>query len=336
MSADTPLLEVDDLVVRFPVRGSRTARVYAVEGVSLTIRAGQTLGLVGESGSGKSTVGNAIMRLVPATSGAVRLEGRDVLAASGARLKELRRDVAMVFQDPRAALDPRCTVATSVAEPLRTHRIGDRRDRARRVGELLDLVGLPARFADRYPHELSGGQRQRVCIARALASGPRLLILDEATASLDVSVQAQVMNLLKELQAELGLGYLFISHDLASVEHMSDDVLVMYLGRAMESASADALYGRAGHPYTQALMSAVPLEDPVAERERRRIILAGDVPSPIDPPSGCVFRTRCPIAVEQCAEEVPAPVTLGERQTSWCVRAGERVVDVAGDLSAAG
>ncbi|MGC5629592.1 ABC transporter ATP-binding protein [Georgenia sp. Z1344] len=327
--SDQPLLEVEDLVVRFPVRGSRTARVHAVEDVSLTIRAGQTLGLVGESGSGKSTVGNAIMRLVPATSGTVRLEGRDVLAARGAELKALRRDVAMVFQDPRAALDPRCTVATSVSEPLRIHGIGERAGRRRRVSELLDLVGLPERFADRYPHEISGGQRQRVCIARALASGPKLLILDEATASLDVSVQAQVMNLLKELQTELGLGYLFISHDLASVEHMSDDVLVMYLGRAMESAPASSLYGTAGHPYTQALMSAIPLEDPVAERERRRIILAGDVPSPIDPPSGCVFRTRCPLAIDACAQEQPAPVDLGTGHSSWCVRAGEQVVDKA-------
>lgn len=289
--------------------------------------------IIGPNACGKSTLLRALSRLLKPSRGTVVLDGKQI---GSYHPKQAARRIGLL---PQSATAPDgISVRDLVSRGRHPHQsvfatrnLADTQAvrEAMAATDVTELASVPV-------NQLSGGQRQRVCIARALASGPRLLILDEATASLDVSVQAQVMNLLKELQAELGLGYLFISHDLASVEHMSDDVLVMYLGRAMESASADALYGRAGHPYTQALMSAVPLEDPVAERERRRIILAGDVPSPIDPPSGCVFRTRCPIAVEQCAEEVPAPVTLGERQTSWCVRAGERVVDVAGDLSAAG
>lgn len=317
-----PLLEVEDLVVRFPARGGGT--VHAVEDVSFTIAAGETLGLVGESGSGKSTVGNALLRLVDVTSGTIRLEGEDVLAARGRRLRDVRRRMAMVFQDPLAALDPRLTVAESVAEPLRIHRLAPRGEQRARVAELLDLVGLSQRFLGHYPHELSGGQRQRVCVARALAGDPRLLVLDEATASLDVSVQAQVMNLLLDLQRELGLSYLFISHDLSAVEHMSDRVLVLYLGRVMERAPREALFRRPSHPYTQALMSAIPHEDPVLERSRERIILTGDVPSPVDPPSGCVFRTRCPLAVPRCAEHPPA-VEMGPGHQANCVRAGEPV-----------
>ena len=322
-----PLLEVRDLQVRFPVpavRGLGRQWVHAVEGVSFSIDRGQTLGLVGESGSGKSTIGNAILRLVTPTAGQVLLDGQDVLTARGGQLRAMRRKAAMVFQDPLASLDPRQTVAESVREPLEIHRLHRGPARQRRVAELMDLVGLPERFLDHYPHELSGGQRQRVCIARALAGDPSLIVLDEATASLDVSVQAQIMNLLRELQAELDLAYLFISHDLAAVEHMSHRVQVMYLGRLMEQAGREQIYSSPGHPYTQALMSAIPDDDPVAERQRRRILLQGDIPSPIDPPSGCVFRTRCPLAIDRCATDVPA-VVLGEGHVSHCVRAGEQV-----------
>ena len=290
------LLSVRDLSVRFPVRGARGRQwLQAVQDVSFDIGRGETVGLVGESGSGKSTIGNALLRLVPAHGGDVRLGGIDVLAAGRREITEVRRRMAMVFQDPMAALDPRSTVAESIAEPLKIHRMRPDGGRRGRVTELMELVGLQARFLDRFPHELSGGQRQRVCIARSLAADPDLLILDEATASLDVSVQSQIMNLLRQLQDEMGLSYLFISHDLASVEHMSDRVLVLSLGRLMEHSPRESLYADPGHPYTQALISAIPLEDPVAERSRRRVILEGDIPSPVDPPSGCVFRTRCPI-----------------------------------------
>ncbi|USQ77374.1 ABC transporter ATP-binding protein [Ornithinimicrobium cryptoxanthini] len=321
-----PLLTVEDLHVRFPVRGpGRRQWLRAVQDVSFTIGRGETLGLVGESGSGKSTIGNALLRLVPVHGGSIRLGDTDVLTARGKTITDVRRRMAMVFQDPLAALDPRSTVADSVAEPLKIHRIKPTGGRRARVTELMDLVGLPQRFLDRYPHELSGGQRQRVCIARALAADPELLILDEATASLDVSVQSQIMNLLRQLQDEMGLSYLFISHDLASVEHMSDRVLVLYLGRIMERSPRESLYVSPGHPYTQALISAIPLEDPVVERERRRIILEGDIPSPIDPPSGCVFRTRCPLAIPECAEGLPPGHELGPDHTSYCIRAGEQV-----------
>lgn len=323
--SDDVLLDVRDLVVRFKLRGSGGQFVHAVESMSFSIPRGTTVGLVGESGSGKSTVGNAIMRLVSATSGEIILDGRSVLDAPRREIKELRRQVAMVFQDPLAALDPRCTVEESVAEPMVIHNLGNRHERAARVREVMDLSGLSSRFLDRYPHELSGGQRQRVCIARALAVDPQLLILDEATASLDVSVQAQVMNLLRELQEEMGLSYLFISHDLAAVEYMSHEVLVMYLGRLVEQAPREAIYSNPGHPYTQALISAIPRENPVEERKRERIILEGDVPSPVSPPSGCVFRTRCPIAIDECAESVPEATTMGPDHQVACIRAGQQV-----------
>lgn len=325
-TAGEPLLEVEGLQVRFPVRGKgRRQWLHAVQDVSFSIGRGETVGLVGESGSGKSTIGNALLRLVPVHAGSIRLGGTDVLAAGGREITDVRRRMAMVFQDPLAALDPRSTVAESVAEPLKIHRIRPDGGRRKRVGELMDLTGLPARFLDRYPHELSGGQRQRVCIARALAAEPELLVLDEATASLDVSVQSQIMNLLRRLQDEMGLSYLFISHDLASVEHMSDRVLVLYLGRLMEQSPRESLYREPGHPYTQALISAIPLEDPVAERDRQRIILEGDIPSPVDPPSGCVFRTRCPLAIEECAQALPPGHEMGPDHIAWCIRAGEAV-----------
>lgn len=323
------LLRVEDLQVLFPVHGTgRRERqfVHAVEDVSFTLGRGETLGLVGESGSGKSTVGNALLRLVEPTAGRVLLEGEDVLTARGRHLRDLRRRIAMVFQDPLASLDPRATVVESVSEPLEIHRLHTGRARRPRVAELMDLVGLPDRFLDHYPHELSGGQRQRVCIARALAGEPAVLVLDEATASLDVSVQAQIMNLLRRLQDELGLAYLFISHDLASVAHMSHRVQVMYLGRLMESATQEQIYAAPGHPYTQALMSAIPREDPVEERARERVLLTGDVPSPIHPPSGCVFRTRCPLAIEACAEQLPPPVELAPDHVAACIRAGESIL----------
>jgi oligopeptide/dipeptide ABC transporter ATP-binding protein len=320
-----PLLDVRNLCVRFP--GPREGRhrswVHAVEDVSFAIDRGRTLGLVGESGSGKSTIGNALTRLVPAASGTVHLDGQDVLAARGAPARELRRRIAMVFQDPYASLDPRRTAGATVREPMDVHRMrSGRTERNRRVAELLDLVGLVRETAARYPHELSGGQRQRVSIARALAADPDLIVLDESTASLDVSVQAQIMNLLRELQDEFGLTYLFVSHDLAAVEHMSHRVVVMYLGRLMETGGTDDLYARPAHPYTQALMSAVPDADPAREKDRERILLGGDPPSPLDPPSGCVFRTRCPLAAGECAEAVP-PAAVSEDHVAWCVRTGD-------------
>lgn len=320
-----PLLDVQNLSVRFPGprEGRRRSWVRAVEDVSFGIEKGRTLGLVGESGSGKTTIGNALTGLVEPASGTVHLDGEDVLAARGARARELRRRIAMVFQDPYSSLDPRRTIGATVREPMDVHRMrSGRAERDRRVAELLELVGLAGEISGRYPHELSGGQRQRVSIARALAADPELIVLDEATASLDVSVQAQIMNLLRRLQDELGLTYLFISHDLAAVEHMSHRVVVMYLGRLMESGGGDDLYARPAHPYTQALMSAVPDADPDVERGRERILLSGDPPSPLDPPSGCVFRTRCPLAAARCAEPV-GPVTVAEGHTAWCVRTDE-------------
>lgn len=324
------LVEVEGLQVRFPVkdeggapwRRSEKRFVHAVQDVSFTLARGETLGLVGESGSGKSTIANAITRLVEPTDGRVLLDGVDVRGASRRHLKGLRRRMATVFQDPLASLDPRRTVADSVGDPLRIHGLHTKRYDAR-VSELLDSVGLSARFAGRYPHELSGGQRQRVCLARALACEPDLVILDEATASLDVSVQAQILNLLRELQDELGLAYLFISHDLAAVEYVSHRVLVLYLGRVMESAPRESLYREPAHPYTTSLMSAIPAEDPQAERTRERIILSGDLPSPLNPPSGCVFRTRCPIAAPECAQEVPPPVQVADRHEAACIRLEE-------------
>ena len=304
---DRPLLSVRDLQVRFPVTTAQgKGVVHAVAGVDFDIRRGQTVSLVGESGSGKSTVANALMHLVEPSAGTVVLDGQDITSVKGKELKALRRRIAMVFQDPFASLDPRQHVSRAVAEPLEVHGLGGDKDgRRRRVEELFDLVGLSNRFLDRYPHELSGGQRQRVSIARALAGEPDLIILDEATAALDVSVQAQIMNLLNRLQEELGLTYLFIAHDLAVVEHMSDHVLVMYLGRLVEDGDVRDVFENPAHPYTKALMASAPSADPVAERRRRTAPLEGEVPSPLDPPSGCVFRTRCPWAADKCARTVP-------------------------------
>lgn len=306
-----PLLEVRDLAVHFPVRGSglpgrERQAVRAVDGVSFTVARGETLGLVGESGCGKTTTGMAILRLVEPTSGAVYFDGSDVRACDASSLRALRKRMAMIFQDPYASLDPRMSIGSIIREPLEIHRLyrgGAKREA--RVGELLEMVGLNPDYRNRYPHEFSGGQRQRVGIARALATEPDFIVCDEPIAALDVSIQAAIMNLLEDLQRDLGLTYLFIAHDLSAVQHFSDRVAVMYLGRIVEIADRTALYESPRHPYTEALLSAVPVADPSVERNRARIILEGDVPSPIAPPAGCSFHPRCPKAFGECPLSEP-------------------------------
>ncbi len=322
-----PLLEVRDLVKHFPVRKGllpgRKEWVRAVDGVSFDVHRGETLGLVGESGCGKSTTGRALLRLIEPDAGEVRFAGEDVRAMDRDTLRSFRRRAQFIFQDPYSSLNPRMTVGQTLDEVLRVHGLaGDREGRARRTRELLDLVGLHPGHAGRYPHEFSGGQRQRIGIARALCVEPEFIVCDEPVSALDVSVQAQVVNLLRELQKHLGLTYLFIAHDLALVEHVSDRVAVMYLGRIVESAPAGALYRRPSHPYTQALLSAVPRPDPRYREERRRIVLAGDVPSPIDPPAGCPFHPRCwhPARDARCEQEVPAPEAVGPRHEARCLK----------------
>ncbi|HEV2778921.1 MAG TPA: ABC transporter ATP-binding protein [Actinophytocola sp.] len=299
---NAPVLQLVDLVKHF---GIGPGAVRAVDGVSLTVSAGEVLGLVGESGSGKTTLGRCVVRLVPVTSGQVLMRGVDIASLSRRRLRGLRRDFNIVFQDPSSSLNPRMTVADIVCEPLRLHRIGNAAARRARLAELLDQVGLRAEVGRRYPHELSGGQRQRVSLARALSAGPALLVADEPTSALDVSVQASVLNLIARLQSELGFACLFITHDLASVEFLAQRIAVMYLGKLVEVADRAELFATPRHPYTQALLSAAPIPDPPVQRRRRRIVLSGDVPSPVRPPSGCRFHTRCPVAEPRCVTDEP-------------------------------
>ncbi len=305
-----PLVEVEGLKMYFPITAGilrkKVGDVKAVDDVSFTIYEGETLGLVGESGCGKSTCGRAILRLYEPTAGAVRIDDEDILAASPNHLRHLRPKMQMVFQDPQASLNPRMTVAGIIGEPLDEHTALSRAQKLERIYDLMDRVGLNRDFANRYPHEFSGGQRQRIGIARALALNPKFIVCDEPIAALDVSIQAQVVNLLEELQDSLGLTYLFISHDLSMVRHIADRVAVMYLGQIVELASRDDLYETPLHPYTQALLSAVPEPDPNAEATRSRIILTGDVPSPANPPKGCNFCTRCPKVMEICRTVEPA------------------------------
>lgn len=311
MTVNEPLVQVTELKKYFPIsRGilfrRKAGMVRAVDGVSFIIRRGETLGLVGESGCGKTTAGRTLLGLYPATSGSIIFDGKDVRLARGKNLMAFRRQAQMIFQDPYASLNPRWTVNAIVSEPLRVHNLlSSEKEHDERVKELLHLVGLSGQLVNRFPHEFSGGQRQRIGVARALASQPSFIVCDEPISALDVSIQAQVVNLLEDLQDKFNLTYLFIAHDLSMVRHICDRVAVMYLGALVEIASRDELYENPLHPYTQALLSAVPIPDPKQDRARQRIILSGDVPSPINPPSGCRFHPRCPIAKAHCAQVVP-------------------------------
>jgi len=310
-----PILTVRDLVKEFGIRGG--GKVHAVSGVSFDLHEGETLGMVGESGCGKSTTARCVLRLIEPTSGQVRFRDRDVLALGRRDLRKLRADLQIVFQDPYASLNPRMQVWSIVAEPLIVHGMGTKEAKAR-AGELLELVRLRPEHANRYPHEFSSGQRQRIGVARAVALEPDVLVLDEPVSALDVSIQAGVLNLLEDLRHRLNLSYLFIAHDLSVVRHISDRVAVMYMGKIVEIGARDDIYNHPAMPYTQALLSAVPVPDPALERKRKRIVLAGDLPSPADPPSGCRFRTRCWKAQDICAEEEPALIDRGQGHPAAC------------------
>jgi oligopeptide/dipeptide ABC transporter ATP-binding protein len=324
-STAMPLVEVRDLVKHFPIRGGVLQRtvglVQAVDGVTFEIRRGETLGLVGESGCGKTTVGRLLLRLIDPTAGSIRFDGTELTTLKGSALKPYRRRMQIIFQDPYSSLDPRAPIADSIGEGLRIHGLGTPAERRNKVSRMMDLVGLQPYHARRYPHEFSGGQRQRIGIARALVLEPDLVVCDEPVSALDVSIQAQVLNLLKQLQRELGLTYLFVAHNMGVVEHISDRVAVMYLGRIAEMAERDDLFRKQEHPYTQALMSAIPIPDP--ELRRQRIILKGDVPSPVNPPSGCRFHPRCQLRQELdspaiCAEVIPPLIELGGDHLCAC------------------
>jgi peptide/nickel transport system ATP-binding protein len=318
------LVELDDVKVWFPIKSGlvldrHVGDVKAVDGVSLTIRRGETLGLVGESGCGKSTLGRAILRLYEPTAGSIVFDGQDISHMDDDKLRPLRRRMQMVFQDPFASLNPRHSVGRIVGEPLRAHGLAARGDLSRRVRELLEIVGLPADAMGRYPHEFSGGQRQRIGVARALAVNPEFIVADEPVSALDVSIQAQILNLLESLQDDFKLTYLFIAHDLAVVRHISDRIVVMYLGKVVEVSPSDDLYTNPLHPYTISLLSAVPIPDPVVERQRRPILLSGDLPSPANPPSGCRFHTRCPyMQPTRCRDEPPPLRSLAGEHTVAC------------------
>jgi oligopeptide/dipeptide ABC transporter ATP-binding protein len=316
-----PLLQVENLRKYFPIRGGVLQRVVnnlkAVDGVSFEVQASEVVGLVGESGSGKTTVGRTILRLEDATDGAVRFGGTNVMCLGASDMRAYRKRMQIIFQDPYASLNPREKVRDILVHPLKLHQIGHSSEHEDRAAALLEKVGLSRDHLDRFPHEFSGGQRQRIGIARALAVEPEFIVADEPVSALDVSIQAQVINLLDDLRSDLDLTMLFIAHDLGVVEHICDRVIVMYLGRVMEIASTADLYARPNHPYTQALLSAVPIPEP--GKRRNRVILKGDIPSPISPPSGCVFRTRCPIATNDCANITPELKTVGEGQASACI-----------------
>jgi len=323
----TSLLEVKELKKHFPIRGGVLSRtigfVYAVDGVTFDVRKGETLGLVGESGCGKTTVGRCVLRLLEPTTGSVLFEGRDVLALNDEQMRQLRASMQIVFQDPYASLNPRWTIKDIVGEPLLVSKTAKGEELRSRVLELLSMVGLSEDHMNRFAHEFSGGQRQRIGIARALALNPKFIVLDEPTSSLDVSVQAQTLNIIRRLQHKLGLTYLFISHNLSVIEHMSDRIAVMYLGRVVELASKEELFKRQLHPYTQALFQAIPIPDP--EVQRKRVVLKGDVPSPVNPPRGCRFHRRCPVAVEKCAIEEPELVQIEPGHFAACHKAGVQI-----------
>ncbi len=332
MSNNT-LLEVKNLKKYFNLRGgfifqSSSGIVKAVDDISFSIREGKTFGLVGESGCGKSTTARVILRLIQHSSGSVIYDGKDLFNLNKKQMFKVRRDIQIIFQDPYASLSPRMTIGDIINEPLEIHKIGDKRTRIKRVKELLDVVGLNPEHLNRYPHEFSGGQRQRIGIARALALTPRLLLCDEPVSALDVSVQAQILNLLADLQKEFNLTYLFIAHDLSVVKHVSNRVGVMYLGKLVEIADSADLYSKPLHPYTMGLLSAVPIPDPELERQRKRIVLEGDVPSPLSPPPGCTFHPRCPIAKDICSKEIPPLKKYnknGKDHYAACFFAGESI-----------